>query len=124
MVLYSGVLIVVCEQVLWRKDVPGTSGELLIGMMAFLNPPVASLPQHQHLFGGHGCYNMVEENRDGGIACTGVDSLPAEYESLLNCDKYYSPGHLKQHINETWNCRPNPRAVKERQTRVSSYTTK
>ena len=92
---------------------PGSNGELLLGMMAFLNPSVASLPQHQHLFGGNGCYNYVEENRDGGTPCTGVDALPSEYESLISCDKYYVPFQSKRHVNETWQCKANPRAAKQ-----------
>lgn len=67
----------------------------------FVNPRVASLPQHHHLFGGDGCFNEVVDNRDGGklrrsfkiimmsfnlgSPCVGADILPAKYESILKC---------------------------------------
>lgn len=40
------------------RSSPGSedSQAIVFGMMVFINPAVASLPQHQHLFGGHGCY--------------------------------------------------------------------
>ena len=65
-----------------------TNGQLLRhGMHVFINPSVASLPKHAHLFGGNGCYNGVIDNRDNGVACDGLDKLPDAYRSLLDCKK-------------------------------------
>ena len=35
-------------------------------LMVFINPRVASLPKHHHLFGGNGCFKEINDNRDGG----------------------------------------------------------
>jgi len=60
-------------------------------LMVFINPKVAALPQHHHLFGGHGCFSKVIDNRDGGTPCTNNaktnDVLPARYQSLINCTR-------------------------------------
>jgi len=68
-------------------------------MMVFINPEVAGLPQHAHLFGGHGCYNGAFVNTDGGQARTGADELPARYSALHECrkekvDKGAKPGWI------------------------------
>lgn len=55
------------------------------GMMVFVNPAVASRLEHVHLFAGDGCYKLVHGNIDGGVPCTGIDRLPAEYNGLLRC---------------------------------------
>eukprot|EP01041_Mallomonas_annulata_P009475 gene9475-19681_t len=61
-------------------------------MHVYINPEVASLPQHAHIFSGHGCIFGNETN----IPCsermkwfTEVDSVPFKYQSLLEC-KYIS----------------------------------
>jgi len=65
-----------------------TNAQLLKArLLVFINPAVASLEQHDHLFGGHGCFSGENDNRDGGAPCTGSDSLPSQYQSLLNCKK-------------------------------------
>lgn len=60
----------------------------LMGLHVFINPHVASLPEHRHLFGGHGCFNDVVDNEDGGSPCQGVDALPNLYRSLLECSRW------------------------------------
>jgi hypothetical protein len=72
------------------------------GMMVFINPAVASLPAHKHLFGGHGCYANKVDNTNGGQPCVGKDALPAQYEALLSCV-------VEKRV--MWNCQKNPRAV-------------
>lgn len=86
------------------------TGYVLGGMIAFINPSVASLPQHRHLFGGNGCYNEVYDNQDGGVPCMGVDTLPLEYQSLINCNKYYVTGENWSEYE--WACKPNPNLAK------------
>ena len=63
-------------------------GRRLANMHIFVNPSVASLPQHRHLFGGNGCYKGAINNADGGAPCEGVDRLPEEYQSLLDCYRH------------------------------------
>lgn len=83
---------------------PGSSKaqHIIHGMMVFINPAVASLPQHRHLIGGHGCYADKIDNLNGGQPCKGADRLPMEYEALLDCQ-------VEQTI---WSCHShkNPRA--------------
>jgi hypothetical protein len=62
-------------------------------LMVFINPAVAALRKHDHLFGGNGCiyggFNPVD-----GVECdkrfkwfsAETDSVPDEYQSLLNCN--------------------------------------
>lgn len=71
------------------RGTPWDMGRNLGDIMIFMNPSVASLPQHHHLFGGNGCYNGVINNADGGIPCTGVDALPEKYSSLLDCYRHH-----------------------------------
>ena len=74
---------------------------IIHGMMVFINPAVASLPAHRHLFGGNGCYASRVDNANGGQPCQGADSLPPQYEALLSCavDR-----------KNLWACQRNPRA--------------
>lgn len=65
----------------------GHHAQSLLYLNVFINPKVASLHKHDHLFGGNGCFNGVNDNRDGGIACEGVDALPSKYISLVDCKK-------------------------------------
>jgi SAM-dependent methyltransferase len=81
------------------------------GMDVFINPRVAGLPQHRHLFGGKGCYDdgprASVDNQHGGKACNGVDALPKEYESLLDCFRQRETGRKFSTI--PWVCEKNPR---------------
>ena len=81
------------------------------GMDVFVNPRVASLPQHKHLFGGKGCYGDAVDNQNGGRACLGVDALPASYETLLDCsrERKRSSGGDRKFISIPWQCKRNSR---------------
>ena len=48
--------------------------------LAFINPKVASLPEHSHLFGEPGCFNG---NNKAQIPCSGEDALPERYSPVL-----------------------------------------
>eukprot|EP01039_Chlorochromonas_danica_P007486 gene7488-8277_t len=86
-------------------SVLGITAQHLGGMQVFINPFVASLPQHRHLIGGHGCYNGVIDNQDGGKACDEVkDVLPKEYQSLIHCKKE------ENKLDMLWSCQKNPTA--------------
>lgn len=63
----------------------GQAQHLIHGLRVFINPEVASLPQHHHLIGGGGCYDDSVDNNNGGLECTGPDELPGDYLPLLNC---------------------------------------
>lgn len=79
-------------------------------MRVFINPAVASLPHHHHLFAGWGCYNSISiDNVLGGRECTGVDALPGEYIPLLDCsvDKQSKESTGKMF----WECKQDKRAV-------------
>ncbi len=78
---------------------------MVTGIMVFINPAVASLPQHKHLIGGNGCYNGVIDNRDNGIPCTGADALPLPFQSLLNCKKIKSDKLDWKDVE--WTCEKN-----------------
>jgi hypothetical protein len=76
---------------------------LKIRLLVFINPRVASLPQHQHLIGGNGCFRNVLDNRDGGIPCIGADALPLQFESLLKCNRTLEAGN-RDWRNALWKC--------------------
>ena len=79
-------------------------------LQVFVNPSVASLPQHAHLFGGHGCYKDAFDSRDGGQACEGEDALPSALSSLLDCRK---PSNISsssddiEYVKTLWTCKRN-----------------
>ncbi len=88
---------------------PGDSGMHIIhGMDVFINPKVASLPQHKHLFGGNGCYAESVDNQNGGRPCFGVDALPKEYEAILECSRTRKNPNDK-YIGIPWDCHENKR---------------
>lgn len=65
-------------------------------LLVFINPKVAALPKHHHIFGGHGCFGDVIDNRDGGKACMAhEDILPESYQSLMNCSRYADVKRLR-----------------------------
>lgn len=67
------------------EHVPGMSQHLIHGLRVFINPEVASMRQHHHLIGGHGCPDDSVDNTNGGVECKGVDALPRDYQPLLDC---------------------------------------
>jgi len=68
-----------------RNGTAGAGQHLSHGVRVFINPTVAGLPNHHHLFAGHGCYGGSIDNRKGGKECEGADALPTDYHSLLDC---------------------------------------
>lgn len=103
---------------------PKSAAEHIIHtMMVFINPLVASKPQHKHLFSGQGCFSGKNENKYGGLPCEGVDQLAPEFEPLLSCKIDESKlmdkaSLLEQKRNRpfilfggVWSCKENPRAV-------------
>ena len=71
----------------------------------FINPSVASLPKHQHIFGGHGCFKESVDNRDGGKACEGEDELPFDYKALLDCKKTVEDQTDAGYLKSLWDCK-------------------
>lgn len=82
-------------------------------LLVFINPKVAALPKHHHLFGGHGCFGSVIDNRDGGMPCMGTeDILPERYQSLMNCSRFVDVNKFKTKEEKgsawqkaIWNCK-------------------
>lgn len=83
----------------------GQAQHLAHGLQVFINPIVASLPQHHHLFGGGGCYDDSIDNNNGGRECTGVDALPGDYLPLLDCS--WDPNSKATILK----CEKNPKAT-------------
>ena len=81
-------------------------------LLVFINPRVAALPKHHHLFGGHGCFGNVIDNRDGGAPCLeSEDILSDRYRSLMNCSRFADVSKLKTKKekgsawqNAVWKC--------------------
>jgi SAM-dependent methyltransferase len=87
-------------------SLPGGQAQHLIhGLRVFINPEVASLPQHHHLFGGGGCYDESIDNNHGGKECEGVDELTGQYLPLLNC-RWNPEARVK-----VLKCEKNPKAT-------------
>jgi len=110
-----------------NSDETAQTGMLLLhGLLVFVNPAVASLPRHRHLFGGRGCFNFVNENEDGGRACLGLggiaadgEELPESYEALLQCSR--APAAKGGNIlHNRWKCQPNSKAKREVAGQVTS----
>ena len=89
--------------------------------MVFINPEVASLDQHAHLFNGYGCFghNNGWDNIDGGIPCQSMnavaDIIPTQHQPLLNCVKSRDKNHDKVETvweDKIWECTPNDKGIK------------
>jgi hypothetical protein len=79
-------------------------------MQVFINPDVASLKEHHHVFSGWGCYNdNALDNLYGGIECKGVDALAGDYVPLLDC--FVDKDKKLSTMKEIWECKPNRRAT-------------
>lgn len=83
---------------------------LFVCLIVFINPAVASLAKHAHLFAGYGCFNQFSGdnlqglfNAGGGEKCDNdFENLPSKFQSLLNC--------RRDPLNEKslWACKKNP----------------
>ena len=82
-------------------EVPGQGSKfnpqhVYTSMKVFLNPAVASLPEHQHLFAEHGCY---ESRKEGGIIVNRACS-EGRKESVLPPE--YMPLELTEDQDKAW----------------------
>ncbi len=96
-------------------NVRGSGMRIAGRMMVFINPSVASLPEHDHLFAGDGC--IFKDETD--LPCnnrykwfTEVDNVPAQYQALLTCK--FQP-QAKVNISDypgfgVYNCTRNEKA--------------
>lgn len=93
---------------IFEPQVGAVGQYIFTSMEVYLNPAVASLPEHDHLFAGDGCYKEHYSNIDGGAICTGEDSLPERYDSLLRCFKDVTKMQVLQKSIEDmyWTCMP------------------
>jgi hypothetical protein len=98
-----------------RKPISGQ--HIYASMLVFINPGVAGLAEHSHLFAGYGCFNGERYHRKvgmhamfnhgGGVPCNDTDALPGQYEALLDCRRPVST----RLPTELWSCTKNPRAT-------------
>lgn len=78
---------------------------IYLSMMVFINPVVASLPEHAHLLGfGHGCY---KESRGGNIlnreCYSGQDrNHPHKYKIDTPLPDSYLPLKLTSDMYDAW----------------------
>jgi len=72
-----------------------------MSMKVFINPTVAALPEHAHLFGEIGCFtNMGEPNRRCGIPRSPRQAETAKQETPL--DPSYYPLELTAQQDQAW----------------------
>jgi len=99
----------------------GDAYHLRSSLSVYINPLVAFLQSHKHIFGGNGCFDDSKEpqayfNEDGGVPCKSSDQLPSSFESLLDCSrqgvlspvKYFQMSVLN-FTESVWNCTQNSR---------------
>eukprot|EP01036_Dinobryon_divergens_P031364 gene31364-40750_t len=97
----------ITEWVRFQAFPDGYSGNALVlkhGLLVFINPSVASLQKHSHLFGGNGCYKGAIDNRDGGEECTGPDELPSAFKALMTCSKPSDFKSDEEYSQTYWKC--------------------
>jgi SAM-dependent methyltransferase len=93
----------------------GTYGQHIThGLMVFINPEVASLPEHDHLFSGDGCYDAKwgVGNTFGGEPCISKeDILPERYIPLLRCTRTEEDAEVLgiKHDQLWWQCEKQPK---------------
>eukprot|EP00585_Thalassiosira_rotula_P025857 CAMPEP_0196230986 /NCGR_PEP_ID=MMETSP0913-20130531/1984_1 /TAXON_ID=49265 /ORGANISM="Thalassiosira rotula, Strain GSO102" /LENGTH=397 /DNA_ID=CAMNT_0041511113 /DNA_START=45 /DNA_END=1238 /DNA_ORIENTATION=- len=66
-------------------------------MQVFINPLVASLPEHAHLFAEHGCYARGQKGNECGKAGTGKGS-----QELTPLPESFKPLNLTQEMDNKW----------------------
>jgi Methyltransferase domain len=82
-----------------HKDDPTPNGgtysatHLWSTMMVFINPTVASLPEHSHLLSENGCYNMNREQ--GNRRCGNVTDIPPDEKEALKRLESTLPPHYE-----------------------------
>ncbi|OEU21738.1 hypothetical protein FRACYDRAFT_178829 [Fragilariopsis cylindrus CCMP1102] len=69
-------------------------------MKVFINPTVAALPQHAHLFGEFGCFEAIGTSRECGTKAGRYSIENAEKETLL--DPSFYPLNLTITQDEAW----------------------
>jgi len=69
-------------------------------MKVFINPAVAALPQHAHLFGEFGCYKAIGVSRECGKPDGHNGIKQVEKETLL--DPSFYPLNLTIAQDEAW----------------------
>lgn len=78
-----------------------TAQHVWVSMKVFINPVVAALPQHNHLFGEFGCFNTATKGkRECGKAANANEQHDANIETPL--DKSYYPLTLTPQQDEDW----------------------
>lgn len=98
-------------------------------LLVFVNPSVAGLEKHQHLFGGNGCYNpinYIHGNEGGGMRCNNeLDRLPVSFEALLSCVRRRNNSEVRSKRNylyNPWLCQHNDRAEISQQFNKSHWS--
>lgn len=73
---------------------PYTPQHIRMSMMVFINPSVASMPEHQHLFAEHGCFysDNFKNQKCGEGKVKQRTALPPEYLPL----------DLTQEMDDAW----------------------
>jgi hypothetical protein len=69
-------------------------------MKVFINPMVASLPKHAHLFPSHGCFYGYGANFSEPVNRPCGEGKGAELESVL--PKEFLPLNITQEMDEEW----------------------
>jgi hypothetical protein len=119
--VYSDSLTLHIKNSAAATSVNGYGLRIINRMMVFINPSVASLPQHKHLlFGRHGClfdqYEYVPCDEKFKWYNPEVDLVPNEFRPLLNCNFIPKVNKniqsTKANISEVhglgvWNCSRN-----------------
>ena len=67
---------------------------------------MASLQRHAHLFAGHGCFNGIIDNADGGKSCAN-ETFPTAYIPLMNCIRSHREMKKKRYSEILWQCQQN-----------------
>ncbi|KAL3780208.1 hypothetical protein HJC23_007532 [Cyclotella cryptica] len=74
---------------------------LRTSLQVFINPMVASLPQHAHLFGEHGCYGgRVEGGKQIHVDCS--QSKNAAGDHLTPLPESFKPLNLTKEMDGAW----------------------
>lgn len=88
--VYSQDLTDMTRDAALATSVRNSGGRIIRRMLVFINPKVASRPEHLHLFSSDGC---IFEDAGKGVPCderfkwySDVDVVPPKYEPLLKCD--------------------------------------
>ena len=73
----------------------------VLSLQVFINPMVASLPQHAHLFAEHGCFGGKDDNGKIHVDCSDKERARGG-ENLTPLPEGFKPLKIEPAMDDAW----------------------